>query len=169
MASYTAFVTESWLATGSRRHIVETLRRMPATEKASDILVFDDETGQQVDFDLRMIEEEPVPVKRGRPKLGVTSKEVTLLPRHWEWLAKQPGGASATLRKLVETARKDGRPDRSKRDAAYHFLNAMAGDYAHFEESIRALYADDRLRFEMLTAEWPTAVRDHAAGLAWSE
>lgn len=169
MTSYTAFVTESWLATGSRNHIVETLRAMPETERASDILVFDDETGQQVDFDLRALEQEPAAPKRGRPKLGVTSKEVTLLPRHWDWLAKQPGGASATLRKLVETARKAGLPDRSKRDAAYHFLSAMAGDYPHFEEAIRALYANDRSRFETLTAKWPTAVRDHALGLAWGQ
>ncbi|WP_343045226.1 DUF2239 family protein [Parasphingopyxis algicola] len=169
MTSYTAFVTDSWLATGSHNHIVETLRDMPEIERASDILVFDDETGQQVDFDLRELEKESPAPKRGRPKLGVTSREVTLLPRHWEWLAKQPGGASAVLRKLVDAARKAGLPDRSKRDAAYHFLSAMAGDYPHFEESIRALYANDRARFETLTAKWPTAVRGHAVGLAWGE
>jgi len=167
MNSYTAFVTDSWLASGPRNHIVETLREMPQVERASDILVFDDETGQQIDFDLRELEEEPAPPKRGRPKLGVTSKEVTLLPRHWDWLAKQPGGASAALRKLVEHARKAGLPDRAKRDAAYHFLSAMAGDYPQFEESIRALYADDKDRFDTLTAKWPIAVRDHAQGLAW--
>lgn len=167
MTSYTAFVTESWLATGTKAHIIETLRGMPAVERASDILVFDDETGHQVDFDLRELEQTAPPAKRGRPKLGVTSKEVTLLPRHWEWLARQPGGASATLRKLVETARKAGMTDRSKRDAAYHFLSAMAGDYPQFEESIRALYANDRSRFETLTAKWPIAVRDHALGMAW--
>jgi len=167
MNSYTAFVTDSWLASGTRNHIVETLREMPQAERASDILVFDDETGQQIDFDLRELEEEPAAPKRGRPKLGVTSKEVTLLPRHWEWLAKQPGGASAALRKLVEHARKAGGSDRAKRDAAYHFLSAMAGDYPQYEESIRALYADDKDRFETLTAKWPIAVRDHAKGLAW--
>ncbi|MEM8695530.1 MAG: DUF2239 family protein [Pseudomonadota bacterium] len=167
MTSYTAFVTDAWLATGSRNHIVETLREMPETERASDILVFDDETGRQIDFDLRALAVEQPKLKRGRPKLGVTSKEVTLLPRHWDWLAKQPGGASATLRKLVETARKAGLPDRSKRDAAYHFLTVMAGDRPGFEEAIRALYADDRARFETLAANWPTAIRDHATGLAW--
>ena len=169
MNSYTAFVTDSWLATGTRNHIVEILRDMPALDRASDIMVFDDQTGQQIDFDLRELEAEPVVPKRGRPKLGVTSKEVTLLPRHWEWLGQQPGGASAALRKLVETARKAGLPDRSKRDAAYHFLSAIAGDRPDFEESIRALYADDRDRFGMLTDNWPTAIRDHAKGLAWGQ
>lgn len=169
MTSYTAFVSDTWLATGSRNHIVETLRDMPQPERASDLLVFDDETGQQVDFDLRALVAEPAPAKRGRPKLGVTSKEVTLLPRHWDWLAKQPGGASAALRKLVEQARKAGTPDRAKRDAAYHFLSAMAGDYPQFEESIRALYADDQDRFDTLTGKWPIAVRDHAKGLAWGQ
>ena len=167
MTSYTAFVTENWLATGSRNHIIETLRDMPEVERASDLLVFDDETGQQIDFDLRALEVEPP--KRGRPKLGVTSKEVTLLPRHWEWLARQPGGASATLRKLVDTARKAGSSDREKRDAAYQFHSAMAGDYPHFEDAIRALYANDRSRFETLAADWPVAVRDHALNLAWGE
>jgi hypothetical protein len=167
MNSFTAFVTDSWLASGSRNHIVETLREIPEAERASDILVFDDETGLQIDFDLRELKEEPTAPKRGRPKLGVISKEVTLLPRHWDWLAKQSGGASAALRKLVENSRKAGLPDRSKRDAAYHFLSAMAGDYPHFEESIRALYADDQDRFDTLTENWPTAVRDHAKGLAW--
>ena len=169
MNSYTAFVTDSWLATGTRNHIVETLRDMPALDRASAILVFDDQTGRQIDFDLRELEEEPPKAKRGRPKLGVTAREVTLLPRHWEWLGQQPGGASAALRKLVETARKAGLPDRSKRDAAYHFLSVTAGDRPDFEESIRALYADDRERFDMMTGKWPTAIRDHAKGLAWGQ
>lgn len=169
MNSYTAFVIDSWLATGPRNHIVETLRDMPALDRASDILVFDDQTGQQIDLDLRELERESPKAKRGRPKLGVTAREVTLLPRHWDWLGQQPGGASAALRKLVETARKAGLPDRSKRDAAYHFLSAMAGDRPDFEESIRALYADDSERFELLTEKWPAAIRDHAKGLAWGQ
>ncbi len=168
MNTYTVFAKDMWLATGSRQHIVETLRETPPTEKASDILVFDDSNGRQIDFDLR---EDVVaePKKPGRPKLGVVAREVTLLPRHWEWLAEQPGGASGALRRLVDAARKSGSASSRGRDAAYRFLNVMAGDRNGFEEAIRALYADNRPRFETLAANWPKAIRDHAIGLAWPD
>lgn len=169
MTTYTAFAEDSWLATGPRRHIVETLRDMPAPERASDILIFDDETGRQIDFDLRELDEPPAPPKRGRPKLGVTAREVTLLPRHWDWLAGQQGGASAAIRRLVDDARKAGKTDRQRIDAAYHFLSAIAGDKPQFEDAIRALYANDRERFGLLSEGWPSAIRDHALGLAWPD
>ncbi|MCB2203794.1 DUF2239 family protein [bacterium] len=101
----------------------------------------------------------------GRPKLGVVSREVTLLPRHWEWLSSQPGGASVTLRKLVEAARKDnsGR-DRMRRaqDITYRFMNALGGDLSGYEEALRALYADDRERFAEYIADWPADIREHS-------
>src|SRR4029079_4156101 len=65
------------------------------------------------------------PRGRGRPRLGVVAREGTLLPRHWEWLGTQPGGASVVLRKLVEEARRaNGDADRTRaaRDAAYRFM-----------------------------------------------
>lgn len=104
---------------------------------------------------------------RGRPKLGVVAREVTLLPRHWEWLAAQPGGASVALRKLVEEARRSqsGRA-RQAQERAYHFMNAMAGDLPGFEEATRALFAGDREGFAERIAGWPTDVREHAAWLA---
>jgi hypothetical protein len=111
------------------------------------------------------------PRGRGRPKLGVVAREVTLLPRHWEWLNAQPGGASVALRKLVEAARRgNGDSDRSRaaRDAAYHFMSAMAGDLPHFEDAARALFADDRRNFTILIAAWPDDVRDHIVRLAFS-
>jgi hypothetical protein len=107
---------------------------------------------------------------RGRPRLGVIPREVTLLPRHWDWLATQPGGASVALRKLVETARRENRGKdelRRRREAAYRFMSAMAGDMAGFEEAIRALFADDRARLESLIAPWPADVRDYAIALAF--
>jgi hypothetical protein len=114
----------------------------------------------------------PEPRGRGRPKLGVVAREVTLLPRHWDWLATQPGGASVALRKLVEEARRTGGDrDRSRaaRDAAYHFMSAMAGNLPGFEEASRALFADDRRRFAGLIAGWPDDVRDHAVKLAFGD
>lgn len=112
------------------------------------------------------------PRGRGRPKLGVIPREVTLLPRHWKWLATQPGGASVALRKLVEEARRvHGDKDRARKaqERAYHFMSAMAGDLPGFEEATRALFANDRSKFSELIATWPGDVRDHAIGLAFGD
>jgi uncharacterized protein len=110
------------------------------------------------------------PRGRGRPKLGVVAREVTLLPRHWEWLSAQPGGASVALRILVEVARRDhGEKDR-RREAqarAYHFMSAIAGDFPGFEEATRALFADDRPRFDEHVAPWPEDVNRYATRLAF--
>lgn len=109
---------------------------------------------------------------RGRPKLGVTAREITLLPRHWEWLAAQPGGASVTLRKLVEEARRTTGAQqkvRQAQEAAYRFMSAMAGDFPGFEEATRALFADDRDRFEQHMAEWPVDIRGYAVRLGFGE
>lgn len=108
---------------------------------------------------------------RGRPKLGVVAREVTLLPRHWEWLATQPGGSSVALRKLVDEARRVyGEKDRRRnaQDRAYHFMSAMAGDMPAFEEATRMLFASDQQRFRELVATWPEDVRDHAIALAFA-
>jgi len=103
----------------------------------------------------------------GRPKLGVTAREVTLLPRHWEWLAAQPGGASVALRKLVETASRDPKAERAAaRDAAYRFASAMGGDEAGFEEAMRALYAGKRKKFHRQLESWPPDVREHLEKMA---
>ncbi len=112
------------------------------------------------------------PRTRGRPKLGVIAREVTLLPRHWEWLAAQPGGSSVALRKLVEAARRTHREQdelRQTRDAAYQFMSAAAGDFPGFEEASRALFAADSRRFRELVDSWPTAVRDRVMELAFPE
>ena len=105
----------------------------------------------------------------GRPKLGVVGREVTLLPRHWEWLESQPGGASVTLRKLVDEARK-GRSTRDRQreaqEAAYRFMNAMAGDLRGFEEALRALYAGQAARFAECISSWPVGIRTHTERLA---
>lgn len=100
----------------------------------------------------------------GRPKLGVVSREVTLLPRHWDWLSAQPGGASVTLRKLVEAARRENSgKDRTRRaqEITYRFMNAVGGDLPGYEEALRALYAPDAERFAALLADWPADIREH--------
>lgn len=161
----TAFSGDLWIASGTSEEVRATLRAIGTGAEVGALLVFDDETGRQIDLDMRATE----PARpRGRPKLGVVASEVTLLPRHWEWLKAQRGGASVTLRRLVDEAAKKtpGLSDaRKARDATYHFLSAIAGDKPGYEEAIRALYAGDRERFAALIADWPVGVRDHAASL----
>ena len=186
--NFTAFEGQRRLVSGPIAEVALAIKgaTRPA---ASPIAIFSDATGRPIDLDLRgsnievlarlaamlpMVAEQPAssePRGRGRPKLGVVAREVTLLPRHWEWLAAQPGGASVALRKLVEEARKSsGDKDRHRaaRDAAYHFMSAMAGNLENFEEASRALFADDRRRFASLVAPWPPDIRDHAVKLAYS-
>lgn len=108
----------------------------------------------------------------GRPRLGVVAREVTLLPRQWEWLATQPGGASAVLRRLVDEARKRGAPQQERRaaqEAAYQFMLAIAGDLPGYEEATRSLFADDRPALEQRMAEWPKDVRGHVLRLAFGD
>lgn len=164
----TVFFQDALFARGSAEDVAAQVRGLPPAARASDLLAFDDESGKQVDLPLRDADAPPAR-GRGRPSLGVAAREVTLLPRQWEWLAGQPGGASATLRRLVEEARKRGRSSRDCLDAAYRFLTVMAGDRPGYEEAMRALYAGDRARFEAESAAWPAAIRDHGRALAWPE
>jgi hypothetical protein len=190
---FTAFVGHSRLASGPLADVALAIKKAKKPAGQAPILIFDDRSGRSVDIDLRGTDQEilarlPVsatlsaaptgepppsePRGRGRPKLGVVAREVTLLPRHWDWLASQPGGASVALRKLVEDARRsngDRDRHRSARDAAYHFMSAMAGNFKGFEEASRALFANDRQRFGELIAAWPNDVRDHIVSLAFGD
>ena len=140
-----------------------------------EVLVFDDSTGAQIDLDLRGQNAGPPVIEprgRGRPRLGVIAKEITLLPRHWDWLNLQPGGASVALRRLVDEARRtSGDRDRVRgaQEAAYRFMSAIAGNLPGFEEATRALFAYDRRRFTELIATWPEDVRDYAIRLAFAD
>src|SRR5688500_10524400 len=125
--TFSVFLKDELLAQGSREEVAPKMRELPPLERASDLLAFDDETGRQIDLDLRLEADTP-PRPRGRPALGVEAKEVTLLPRHWEWLGQQRGGASATLRMLVEEALRKGRTPKDNHDTAYRFLHVMAGN-----------------------------------------
>src|ERR1700731_131125 len=188
---FTAFTGHQRLASGPLAKVALAVLKASKSSAAEPIVIFDDATGRPIDLDLRGSERDivarlpqpasetategaatPEPRGRGRPKLGVVAREVTLLPRHWEWLGAQPGGASVALRKLVEEARRpSGDRDRSRaaRDAAHHFMAVMAGNLGGFEEASRALFADNRRRFVELIAGWPGDIRDHIVGLAFSD
>ncbi|GLQ46211.1 hypothetical protein GCM10007862_12620 [Dyella lipolytica] len=189
---YTSFQGRRRLASGPLHTVALAVRRAVDRGTTESILIFDNNTGRSIDIDTRGTDEDilaryppvvaddesipptstDIPRGRGRPKLGVVAREVTLLPRHWEWLATQPGGPSVALRKLVEEARHAyGERDQSRvgQERAYHFMSAMAGDMPGFEEAIRALFANDRPKFGVLIAEWPSDIRKHAEWLAYGD
>ncbi|MCG7362094.1 DUF2239 family protein [Roseomonas sp. ACRSG] len=172
---YSAFEGTRLLAKGELPEVA--MRAKEALDRGAEapLLIFDDRTSRLVELDLRgqpdevLRRLEPPPRRPGRPKLGVVAREVTLLPRHWEWLSQQPGGASVALRKLVEEAsRTHGDADRLRaaQEACYRFMHTMAGDRPGFEGAVRALYAGDRARFERLTRVWPEDIGHHARQLA---
>jgi hypothetical protein len=171
MGTYTAFEGHRRLASGP----LEDVTRAAQQAGAEGVFIYEDASGRVVDLDPRGVVEVAVdePARgRGRPKLGVIAREVTLLPRHWDWLSTQPGGASVALRKLVEEARRtrgDADRRRAAQEAAYRFMSSMAGDFAGFEPALRALFAYDRRRFGELVAGWPEDVRDHAIKLAFAD
>ncbi|MDB5579191.1 MAG: hypothetical protein JWR80_4367 [Bradyrhizobium sp.] len=183
-ANFTAFAGNRLLASGALAEVAIAVK-IASGAMTEPVLVFEDATGQSLDLDLRgshrdIVARLPQPAAtvpappaeprgRGRPKLGVVAREVTLLPRHWEWLNARPGGASVALRKLVEDARRanaDRDRLRAARDAAYHVMSAMAGDRPGFEEASRALFANDAARFAELTDAWPADIRDHLRRMA---
>ncbi|MFB9994519.1 DUF2239 family protein [Deinococcus oregonensis] len=181
LPTYTAFHGSQHLITGVLRDVL-TLLKTQAESLSTDppVLMFEDQTGRQVDFNLRgtlsevLEREAPLPAAPakagpGRPKLGIVSREISLLPRHWEWLEQQRGGASATLRRLVDEARKQS-PGRERiqqaQTATDRFLGVMAGNLPHFEAASRALYARDQAAFTEHLSLWPDDIRAHALSLA---
>ncbi len=170
------------MASGSLAEVTAHLRAAPVPDSVL-LRVFDDATGALVPLDLRAprpTDAVPAPAPAtprgvGRPKLGVVAREVTLLPRHWDWLSRQPGGASVALRRLVDDARRAhaGRDGlRAAREATYRFMSEMAGDLPGFEEAARALFAGDESRFGTQIASWPTDLGTHLhvlSAAAWKE
>ena len=174
----TVFDGAKRLASGPLSEVASAFKK--AIEKGGDnVFLFDDATGRAFDIDIRGTNADMLARLQprshedrgpGRPKLGVVAREVTLLPQQWDWLAAQPGGASVTLRKLVDEARRGPKARaRVARDAAYHFMHAMAGDRENFEEASRALFADDRGRLASLIAAWPKDIREHIVRLAFGQ
>lgn len=189
--SCTAFAGTERIASGAPREVAQACKTLVDAGDARTLLIFDDATAEPVEMYFRGslqdvlqrlhgdiseavsgaadLESAPALRAPGRPKLGVVGREVTLLPRHWEWLNAQPGGASVALRKLVQQAQRtnEGR-DRVRRsqEVAFRFMSAIAGNEPGFEEATRALFAGDRQRFEEHTASWPLGVRAYAVALA---
>ena len=192
--TYTAFLGTTHVVTAGLRSMLLRVKEALTDSPTETLLIFDDATGNQIDFDLSGTPEEMVErakrstepatessveaptgsatkssastqtASRGRPKLGVVSREVSLLPRHWQWLEEQPNGASAALRRLVDDARKREplmELSRRARDAASRFMWSMAGNLPNFEEASRALFAGDGELMRQLIRDWPTDIRNH--------
>ncbi len=183
--TFVAFDGPRRLGAGSTGELVIAVKAAADGGAEGPLLIFDNADGRVIDVDLRgsdaevlarlppTEEAQPAPPRgRGRPRLGVVAREVTLLPRHWEWLNAQPGGASAAVRKLVEAARRsnaDRDRVRQAQEAAYRFMTAIAGDLPGYEEALRALFANDPVRFADRVRDWPADVRDQARSLAFPE
>src|SRR6478672_9329670 len=172
--TFTVFAGDRRLVRGPLEEMLRKTKKKLEAEPDLRVFIFDDDSGREVDYDFRgtadevvaraLRENEAPRTGPGRPKLGVVAREVTLLPRHWEWLERQPNGASAALRRLVDDARKkapDAERARAARAAASRFMWVMAGDLPHFEEASRALFAGDRARFQTLVKGWPPDIKKH--------
>lgn len=181
--TYTAFEGATRLFRGTFHEVVLKVKERMGRAENSSVLIFSDDTGKTMDFNfqgsvkdaLRRLEiyvskQENRPISGpGRPRLGVMSREVSLLPRHWEWLANQPGGASATIRKLIDEARKRSATHISVKQAqerAYRFMSVIAGDMKGYEEALRALYKADRKNLLFHMQHWTVDVRSHVLELA---
>lgn len=187
--SWIAFSQGKCIASGTPREVAADVKRFVDSPATDGVLVFDANTSLLIEIDLRgslsavlkrlptqeqeSAPDTPSPISSartaGRPRLGVTAREVTLLPRHWEWLAAQPGGASVALRKLVEQALRSSKEAdrlRQAQEAAYRFMTVMAGDRPGFEEATRALFAGDIGRLQQFVSKWPRDIRNHVLSLA---
>ncbi len=171
MTNLTVFSGDRRIASGAPDDAGAAARA--AIRLGEPVTIFDDTTGGVIDLDPDgrpvVPELQTAPRGPGRPKMGVISKEVTLLPRHWEWLSRQQGGASATLRRLVDAARRDaeGRPDTaSVRERAYRVITVLGGDREGYEDAIRALFAGDRTGFDKAIGDWPEDVTGYVTALA---
>lgn len=180
--TYTAFEGKNLYVRGSLIEVALKVKERLGSLSNSSILIFSDSSGKTMDLNFQGSEQELV--KRlsvfvseetpkdlngpGRPKLGVISREVSLLPRHWEWLASQSGGASATLRRLIEVEVKTTSTNPSPKlvqERTYKVMNVMAGDLRGYEEALRALYKRDEKAFLKEIAQWPSDVRDYVTEL----
>ena len=171
---FMAFSGPRRIAAGALDDVAVAVRRAQAADPQASLLVFDGGTGRVVDLDLRGTEAElrdryaAPPARRGRPRLGVTAREVTLLPRHWDWLAAQPGGASAALRRLIDAARKldaGAAEGRMRVEAAHRLMTVLAGDRPGYEEAVRALFAGDRPALDQRLVAWPADVSEEVLRL----
>lgn len=188
---YIAFEGSQRIASGTLQNVALKVKHVLDTRPQASLLVFNQVTSELVDFDHRGTPEQmlkklslppaaappdtpppetnTLPAGPGRPRLGVVAREVTLLPRHWEWLNSQPGGASVSLRKLVEQAKRANHAKddmRLARESSYRFMSAIAGHRTGFEEAARTLFAGDAENFRTLVSAWPADIRAHLHDLS---
>lgn len=170
---YSAFKDMRLLGLGSLEEVLKSAVDFLTAGGSEPVVFFDHATGRQTDFFLTGSWEDVVALARqqtgeaspeqktgpGRPKLGIVSREVTLLPRHWNWLESQPGRASGTLRKLVEEAMAQDSGERDREQAVGRILTTLCGDLPGYEEATRALYAGDREGFKERIQSWPQDIR----------
>lgn len=176
METYTAFDGIDQVCQGPLFEVVARVKKRLGKTENSAILIFSDVTGKTMDINFQGSEkdvlgrlemfvpkEQEMAAGPGRPKLGVVSREISLMPRHWEWLATQAGGASATIRSLIEEAKKSSAKVSGKQlqERAYRFMSVMAGDREGFEEALRALYRLDRKSFLTHIRSWPPDIKNH--------
>ena len=185
--TWVAFEHHRRTARGTPDEVITSLRQRLAEHPDAMPVVLDAVSSERIELDWRQpldtllalvpalapatVKQEPpgeVPRGPGRPKLGVTAREVTLLPRHWDWLARQPGGASVALRKLVQSALREGSAADAKRratDAAYRFMSIVGGDLPLYEEVSRALFAGEMAQLRSLVSGWPADVTEQLLSL----
>ena len=180
MFSYTAFDGFQIIARGTLEEVALALWKYTKKNKKCQLLTFSDLSGKQMDFDLsgskkdvleRLKIYRPAPADKkkkrtGRPKLGVVAREISLLPKHWEWLSNQPGGASAIIRRLISEKMKRKCNVKEAQERVYTFLNAIAGNLPNFEEALRFLYRKDKDKFVSLIAHWPKDLVAHTKQLS---
>ncbi len=182
MTSFSAFDGHQLLFKGAFSEVVLKIKKRIGKDSNSSILIFSDATGKTMDFNFQgtekdilkrlevFVTEKSQPLEGpGRPRLGVVSREISLLPRHWEWLASQPGGASATLRKFVDAEMRkssDGPSVQQAQERAYKFMNVMAGDLEGYEDALRALYRKDKKQFTASIKNWAPDVKTYVVELA---
>lgn len=159
---YTAFRGDTRIITDSLFNVALALQK----QSEMNVLVFNDQTGQQIDLDLsgseddlkqRYTEVEYVK-KVGRPKLGVISREITLQQKHWNWLDQQSSSASAVIRKLIDKELNDPSSESNimlAKQAIDHFMLAMLGNMPNYEEATRALYQGNKSHFLALIHNYP--------------
>ncbi|MEO7776790.1 MAG: DUF2239 family protein [Fibrobacteria bacterium] len=183
--TYAAFDGGKLVARGTLPEVALRVKRRLGKAEHGSVQIFSDDTGNAMDFNFHGSEKEvlkrlevftgaagpevPDSAGPGRPRLGVVSREVSLLPRQWEWLASQSGGASAVLRRLIDEAKRktsEGHTLKQFQERTYKFMSAIGGDLEGYEEAIRALYKNDRKGFLLRTAAWPQDIREHALDLA---
>jgi len=181
-----AFEGTRRIAAGELHQVALKTKEVLDRGETAPVLIFNETTSEPIEVDFRGTAQEvferltsprglsggkpaeEAPRGPGRPRLGVVSREVTLLPRHWEWLNSQPGGASVALRRLVDEARRgtgDSDAHRRSQESAYRFMSAMGGNLPGFEEAARALFAGKTERLSELIAGWPADIREHTKRL----